>query len=299
MASPIHPTHRNTPAIAFPALVFANIFLAMGPVLVRLSDVGPVAAAFWRMTLALPVLFLLALPRLRAASLDRRQWGLMILAGLFFAADLATWHSGIHHTKVANATTFGNATALILPLWGMLILRQPLYRPQLLALLLALVGGGILMGGSYELSPRYLRGDLLCLLAAFLYAGYLLSVQDVRRRVDNWSILAVSSLSGVAPLLLLSLMSGEKVMPDDWTPLIALALSSQLMGQGLLTYAVGWFSPLVLGLSLMIQPAVSAMLGWLLFHEAMRLIDVAGMAAVMAALILVRLPWGMKVRNPG
>ncbi|MGC4252226.1 MAG: DMT family transporter [Sphingobium sp.] len=296
MASSIPLTQKSIPPVAFPALVLANIFLAMGPVLVRLSDVGPIAAAFWRLALAIPFLFLLALPRLRAASLDRRQWGLMVLAGLFFAADLATWHAGIHHTKIANSTIFGNVSALALPLWGLLVLRQPMHRPQLLALLLALVGGGILMGGSYELSPRYLRGDLLCLLAGLLYTGYLVSVQDVRRRLDSWSVLAVASLSGAAPLLLISMGLGEKVMPTDWTPLIALALSSQLIGQGLLTYAIGWFSPLVLGLSLMIQPAVSALLGWMLFSEGMRVIDMAGMVAIAVALILVRLPWAGKVR---
>ncbi|BAV65166.1 DMT family transporter [Sphingobium cloacae] len=294
MASSIPIPQKPVPVIAFPALVLANIFLAVGPVLVRLSDVGPIAAAFWRLALAIPFLFLLALPKLRAAALDRRQWGLMIVAGLFFAADLATWHAGIHHTKVANSTIFGNVSALALPLWGLLVLRLPMHRPQLLALLLALAGGGILMGGSYELSPRYLRGDLLCLLAGLLYTGYLVSVQDVRQRLDNWSVLAVSSLSGAVPLLLVSLGMGEKVMPTDWTPLVALALSSQLIGQGMLTYAIGWFSPLVLGLSLMIQPAVSALLGWMLFDEGMRAIDLFGMVAIAVALILVRLPWGAR-----
>jgi len=288
---------KHVPPMAFPALVLANIFLAMGPVLVRLSDVGPIAAAFWRLALATPFLFLLALPRLRTASLGKRQWSLMILAGLFFAADLATWHAGIHHTKVANATMFGNISALVLPLWGLLILRQALHRPQLAALLLALVGGGILMGGSYELSPRYLRGDLLCLMAGLLYTGYLISVQDVRQRLDSWSVLAIASLSGAGPLLIISIAAGEQVMPADWTPLIALALSSQLIGQGLLTYAIGWFSPLVLGLSLMVQPAVSAVVGWLLFDERMSVTDLVGMMAIAAALILVRLPWSARARD--
>jgi hypothetical protein len=48
------------PRLAFPALILANIFLAFGPWLVRLSDVGPVAAAFWRLALAVPVLLVLA-----------------------------------------------------------------------------------------------------------------------------------------------------------------------------------------------------------------------------------------------
>jgi len=294
MASSIPPLQKPMPAFAFPALVLANVFLAMGPVLVRLSDVGPVAAAFWRLALAVPFLFLLALPRLRGAALDGRQWSLMIVAGLFFAADLAVWHLGIHFTKVANATLFGNVSALALPLWGLLVLRLPLHRPQLFALLLAIAGGGVLMGGSYELSPRYLRGDLLCLLAGLLYTGYLVSVQDVRKRLDSWSILAVSSLTGAGALLIAALAMGERFMPTDWTPLIALALSSQLIGQGLLTYAIGWFSPLVLGLSLMIQPAVSAIFGKLLFNEGMSAADMLAMTAVAVALILVRLPWGAK-----
>ncbi len=294
MATSIPLVEKNTPAVAFPALVFANLFLALSPILVRWSDVGPLAAAFWRLALAIPFLFLLALPGLRRSRLSKRQWSLMILAGLFFAADLAAWHAGILHTKVANAAVFGNASALILPLWGLLVLRLPLYRPQMLALLLAVVGGGILMGGSYELSPRYLRGDLLCLCAGLLYAAYLISLQDVRRRLDSWSVVAIASLAGVGPLLIASLAMGERVMPSDWTPLIALALSGQLIGQGLMIYAAGWFSPLVLGLSLMLQPAVSALAGWLLFGETMTAIDIVGMTAVAMALVLVRLPWGMK-----
>lgn len=92
------------------------------------------------------------------------------------------------------------------------------------------------------------------------------------------------------PLLLFALWLGERVMPGDWTPVIALALSSQILGQGLLTYAIAWFPPLVLGLSLLLQPAVSALFGWLLFHEQLTATDLAGAAAIAVALVLVRLP---------
>ena len=43
-----------------PALLLGNVALAFGPWLVRLADVGPVAAGFWRLTLALPFLLLVA-----------------------------------------------------------------------------------------------------------------------------------------------------------------------------------------------------------------------------------------------
>lgn len=290
MANSTPAARIDTPRLAFPALILANIILAFGPSFVRLADVGPVAAGFWRLAIALPFLLLLSRRGLRAARLSARQWSAMGLAGLFFAADLASWHLGILYTKVANATVFGNFSALALPVWGMVVLRHKPHRTQAIALLLAAIGAGILMGGSYELSPRYLRGDLLCLLAGLFYTVYLLVIQDARQRLDGWSVLTVSSLAGVLPLLLAALAMGERVMPGNWTPVIALALSSQLIGQGLMTYAIGWFSPLVLGLSLLLQPAVAALLGWLLFGEMVSVTDLVGAAAVAAALVLVRLP---------
>lgn len=280
----------QTPPLAFPALIAANIILAVGPTLVRLADVGPVAAGFWRLTLALPFLLLLARKGLAAARLRPAQWGAMALAGLFFAADLAAWHVGIHFTKIANSTVFGNISALLLPIWGVVVLRQRLRPLQAFALLLAMAGAAVMMGGSYELSPRYLRGDTLCLLAGVFYTAYLLLVQDARQRLGGWPVLAVSSLAGALPLLLFALVLGERVMPTDWTPLVALALSSQLAGQGLMTYAIGWFSPLVLGLSLLLQPVVAALLGWMLFGETVSVTDIVGAVAVAVALILVRLP---------
>lgn len=279
-----------TPRLAFPALLLANSVLALGPTLVRLADVGPVAAGFWRLTLALPVLFVLALPGLRRVVLRPAQYGMIVIAGLMFAGDLAAWHMGIHHTKVANATLFGNASALALPLWGLIVLRQKLRGLQMAALALAFVGAAVLMGGSYELSPTYMRGDLLCVLAGLFYTAYLLMMQDARRRLDGWSALFLASLAGALPLLLFALWLGEQVMPLNWWPVIALAVSSQLVGQGLLTYAIGWFSPLVLGLSLLVQPAIGAMLGWALFGEVMTATDALGGMLVGAALILVRLP---------
>lgn len=278
------------PRLAFPALLLANLILPLGPVLVRLSDVGPVAAAFWRLAIALPFLLLLARPGLTRTPPTRGEWGALILSGVMFAADLAAWHLGILYTKVANATVFGNMSGLFLPAWALLVLRQKPKGLQAMALMLAAAGAAVMMGGSYDLSIGNLKGDLLCLLAGILYTAYLLVVQQVRGRLDSWSILSVSSVVSTPLLLLCALALGERVMPGDWTPLIVLALSSQVVGQGLLTYAIGWFPPLIVGVSLLLQPAVAALLGWLLFGEWLSPVDMIGMGAVAAALVLVRLP---------
>ena len=69
-----------------------------------------------------------------------------------------------------------------------------------------------------------------------------------------------------------------------------LALSSQVIGQGLLVYAIGALSPIVVGLTLLTQPAISAFVGWLVYGETLSPLDWLGAAAIAVALVLVRLP---------
>ena len=95
---------------------------------------------------------------------------------------------------------------------------------------------------------------------------------------------------GAAMLLPFSIMLGEKIIPDNWTFVIVLAISSQVIGQGLLVYAIGGLSPLVVGLTLLTQPAISAFIGWIVYGETLSPLDWVGAAAIAAALVLVRLP---------
>ena len=80
-------------------------------------------------------------------------------------------------------------------------------------------------------------------------------------------------------------------MPQDWLPVIALSISSQLIGQGLLVYAMGYVSPVVVGLCFLTQPIASA-------RDRLDRVSASGCAAgdalgallICAALVLIRLP---------
>lgn len=284
---------RGAP-LAFAALLAGNAALAAGPLFVRLADVGPVAAGFWRLALALPVLALLAWRQgQRTAGWSGFSRGVLALAavgGCFFAADLASWHVGIHYTKMANATLFGNSASLILAATTLLMARRLPRGTEALALLLAVAGAVLLMRESGSAGELALLGDLLCLLAGVLYAGYMLTMQRARGVLSSWQALALSTASGVVPLLLAALAMGEQVIPHNWTPVIALAVSSQIVGQGLLVYALPHFSALVIGLTLLVQPAIAALIGWLVYGERLTTVDIAGGVLLAVALVLVRLP---------
>ena len=274
---------------AFVALLIGNLALAFGPWFVRLADVGPVAAGFWRIALAAPLLLLLA--QVTGGRPFRAGWALapvLALSGVAFAGDLAAWHFGILQTHLANATLLGNSATFLFPLWGFLMARAWPTRTQGFALLLATAGAALLMGRSYQVDPTHFVGDLLCLLAGVLYAVYFVLMTRARAALDPLPALAWSTVAASVPLLVFALAMGERVSPGNWTPLLALALLSQVLGQGLMIYALGRLSPLVIGLTLLTQPVVAAIVGWLVYGERLGVADAIGAAMVAAALVLVR-----------
>lgn len=273
----------------YAALLAGNAALALGPWFVRLADSGAVSAGFWRLALAVPFLALLARSTGdRLTGIPRGALVAVLLAGVVFALDLASWHIGIEATRMGNATLFGNSGSLVLMVWGFVVVRRLPRSGEWWALAAALAGAAILFGRSLEISATTLVGDLFCLLAGMFYAAYLLILQDVRRALGSWSVLTYASLAGAPVILALALLRGEPVWPQDWTPIVALTVTSQLVGQGLLVFSLKHFPPLVIGLALLTQPAVASLAGWLAFGETLGAPDVLGMALVGLALVLAR-----------
>lgn len=278
-----------TVGLAFLALVIGNVALAFGPWFVRLADVGPVAAGFWRITLAMPLLAALALARgARPVAMTRGMWAMLAIGGVAFAADLASWHLGILRTTMTNATLFGNAAILIYPIYGFLAARTWPTRAQGIALGLAAIGAGLLMGRSYQVDPRNFAGDLLCIVAGILYTVYFIVMAQVRATMRPLPALALASAATALPLLLFALLLHEQVMPQHWTPLLGLALVSQVLGQGCMIFALGQLSPLVVDIALLIQPIVAGAVGWIEYGERLQGPDWVGVALVALALVLVR-----------
>lgn len=285
--------------LLFAALLGGNVALALGPWAVRLADSGPISAAFWRLFLALPFLALLARGTgQRLGGIPRRVLMLVALGSVAFAFDLSSWHIGIGMTRLGNATLFGNAGSLVLLFWGFIIARILPKGMEWAAILLALTGTAILLGRSLEISTSTLIGDLFCLAAGLAYAVYLLTLQDARKGIGAWSLLVWVSVFACPVLLTLALIAGEPIIPSDWTPLLILALTSQLIGQGLLVFSLRHFPPLVIGLALLTQPAVAAFYGYSVFGEVLSVMDIIGMVMLGSALVLARQSGPERPRKP-
>jgi len=274
---------------ALTALVLGAVGIAWAPIFVRYAvadGVGPSAAAFWRLALAVPVAWLWASRDLRTHTIRERLQ--LCLPGLFFAGDLAVWHWSIHWTSVANATLLANFQPVLVTLGGWLIFRRRFKGLFLVGMVLALAGAAVLVGAS---TGGQLRGDLLGLLTAVFYASYFLSVGWLRERFSTPTILAHTVTAAAIILAPIAYLSGESLFGYSmagWLDVIGLAAVSQIIGQGFVIYALAHLPAHFSAVTLLLQPAIAALLAWWLFLETPEPQQAVGGVVMLVGIVLAR-----------
>lgn len=274
-----------TPRWPLCALVLGALCIGLAPIFVRLTDVGPTAAAFWRLALASPLL-LLAWSFRRERPSRRLLW-----PGLLFAGDLAVWHQAIHLTSVANATLLANLQPALVAVISVIWLGVRLSRGFIAGLSLAMAGATVLLADSLSVSLQQLGGDLLGVLTACFYAGYILTVAAARERHSVISVMAAATVVGAVLLAPLAWLSSETLWPqtrEDWAVLLGLAFVSHVCGQGLIAWSLRHLSTQFSSVSLLIQPVAAALFAWMLLTEPFGLWQALGGGLVLAGIVICR-----------
>ncbi|MGE3161483.1 MAG: DMT family transporter [Burkholderiales bacterium] len=280
----------RAPALA--ALFCGATFIALSPIWVRVADVGPTASAFWRVALAVPLLWGIVALLPRASGASRRDGWLLAAAGLAFAGDLAFWHWSIQATSVANATLLANLSSIFVTLAAWLLWRKRPSALFLTGLALALCGVALLVRASLGFSATALAGDAYGVITAMFYAWYLLTVKRLRDLgAATLRLMAVTTTVTAAILLPIALASGEPMLPSGtqgWLVLLGLAWITHAGGQGLITYALAHLPAAFSSVGLLLQPVLAAAFAWVLLAESLGPLQFAGGAVVLAGIYLAR-----------
>jgi drug/metabolite transporter (DMT)-like permease len=277
--------------VAFLCLLAGGCAIAFAPIFVRLADTGPVASAFWRCALAVPVLWIWVYAKARDDAV-RVSIVPLALAGLFFASDLGVWHFSILFTSVANSTVLANLAPIFVTLAGWLFWRRRVTRTFLAGMFVAIAGMFVLVGPNFAAGGRPLVGDALGALTAVFYAGYFLAIKAARdARASTARLMAWSTTITALVLLPIALSMPQPFWPSSaqgWWVLVGLALVSQCLGQGLIAYAFAHLPASLSSVSLLIQPVMAALFAWALFGEAIGPVQFTGAAIVLAGIWLSR-----------
>jgi drug/metabolite transporter (DMT)-like permease len=196
-----------------------------------------------------------------------------------FTGDLFFWHLAILGTTVANATFLATTAPIWVALGAGIVLSEAVTRRILIGLALCLIGGLALLGESYGFAPHRLTGDLCGVATAFFFGAYVLAVRAARKRHGAAEVMFVSTAITASCLFAIAIALEPRILPQSPQgvgALLALALISQMGGQGLVAVALGTLPATFSALVIFLEAVAAASFGWLLLNEPLGLVQALG-----------------------
>lgn len=289
---------------AIVSLSAALLAVSLAAIFIRLSEreIGANATVFNRLWIATVVFAVwngadAARSRMSGAEPEVRSHYtlrdliLLIAVGVVSSASLGFWAWSLTQTNVANSTVLRNLTPLFTTLGGWLLLGRRFDNRFLVGMAIALVGAIAIGLDDLQTAGDNLAGDIAALLSAMFYAGNLLIAEHLRTKFPATTILMWRCFIGSILILPLVLLAGDRVFPyswQGWLAVIALAVVCQAFGQGLLIHSLGRLSSGFVALFLLLEPAIAAILAWMLFSERLSLFNWLAFSVVLVGIYLAK-----------
>ena len=274
--------------------------IAFSAILVRLAEVSPETAAFFRCAYAVPVLGALAWWERQRLGPGRAQHRLLVLAGVFFAADLIFWHNAIADVGAGLATVLGNLQVVLVAFVAWATLGERPEARVLAAVPVVLIGvvliSGVLETGAYGDDPA--RGVLFGILTSLAYAGFILMMRQAGTAAPDpegratmrpagplFEATAVAALGCAA----WGAVAGGLDLDPGWPAqgwLILLALTSQVLGWLLISASLPRLPAAVASVLLLVQPVGSVLLAMVILGEDPSAIQLGGVLVVLTGVVL-------------
>lgn len=285
-------------------MLFAALIISTSSVWVKLADLGPTVTGFYRMAIGglLMLAWCLWQSRRLWYSWDYFKW--LLLGAAFFAADLWLWHRSIHYVGPGLATVLGNVQVFFMTLFGYWFLKEHISWKFFLGLTLTFCGLFLLVGLQWgDLSSEYQLGVVFGVATALAYTGFMLSLRYVQAQSHALSPMAnLGVLSVICALILavVAVIENQSFIIHSLTTLFsvtALGLFCQVLGWVLITRTMPSLPTSVVGLLLLLQPAMSMVWDVLFFQRPTGLVDVIGLCLVLLGIYLATLKHKKPVSN--
>jgi drug/metabolite transporter (DMT)-like permease len=282
------------------AALIGALCIAFSGIFYRFAEVTPATATVFRCLYGLPILA-------GVAYLEHRRYGplpplvlrLSILAGVFFAADLLSWHHAVDAVGAGLATVLGNLQVLVVGLVAWAIFREKPPRSALLALPVVLIGAilisGVVGNGAYGVNPPL--GVALGTFTAFAYSGYLLVIRrggrDLRRPAGP---VAISTASTMVVAIIVGVILGEFDPVPHWPSHFWLALvgvTSQSIGYLMISISLPRLPASVVSIILLAQPVATVALARVLLDEQPSPEQLLGVLLIVGGIAVATIPVGL------
>ena len=278
----------------FLLLSLGAMLIGFAPIFVKLSSLSSSAIAFYRMFLTIPFLFILNYAINRRYLFHVKNKSTIIytaLASLAFTTDLTLWHYSMNITSVSNATIIVNSAPIFVAVLSFILFKEKLSREFVTSFLITYIGiiGLIYFSNNYTNGKVF--GDILCMVAAFFYAVYLLVIAKLGRE-NSLNIIFYTTFFCCLFSSIPMIIGGGQVFPSsssEWINLLLLAVLCQFGGQYLITHAIGKISASEGSIGLLMQPITATLLAAFLFNEILNITQIIFVFVALFGIYLARI----------
>ena len=264
-------------------IVVGILGISMSAIFVKYSTApSAVTAAFrlsWTILLMSPVVWGKKEVREELLHINKKDFGLSALSGLFLAIHFVLWFESLQHTSVASSTSIVCTEVIWVALGFCLFLKGKLSKKAILAIVITFAGSLMIAYADSSAGGVHLYGDLLALIAAIAVAVYTLIGRIVRKNLSTNVYTYVVYTSCAIVLLAACLVQGYRLFDYGMSAVavgLLLSIFSTILGHSIFSWCLKYFSPAFVSASKLCEPVVAAMMAGFLFGEMPVLLQVAG-----------------------
>ncbi|MEX2501594.1 MAG: DMT family transporter [Trueperaceae bacterium] len=274
--------------------LFGALVISFSAIFVRLADVSPSTAAFFRPAYGLPLLMLAAWAMRTSAVRPLRLRAMALLAGCLMGTAFTFWNHAIVAIGAGLSTVLGNTQVVFVGLLAWLLHGERPTRAAMVTIPVVMLGAlatsGLGGGTAYGEAP--LRGVAFGLMNGVVYAAFLLLFRAMGR---GRRVAAGPLADATAGAALVTLVAGLTTDPGfdltlAWPAhgwLIATGVGPQFFGWLAILYALPRLPALETSVILLIQPVLTVVWAGLLLAEAPSVVQLAGVGTVLAGVAVL------------
>jgi drug/metabolite transporter (DMT)-like permease len=271
------------------AFSFGVLCIGWSAIFVKLAAVDGFTSAFYRMFIASLAILPFWLFRMKS-GLTRQTIIVSALCGFYFACDLAVWNTSIMLSKAAIATLLANMAPIWVGFGSVFIFKEKLKPVFWIGSIITFFGVVLVLGISNVYLIRFNFGNILAICASFFYAAYLLTVRDVRNKIDTISFTAISMITSSIILYIICAISGVHMTgfsSKTWLSFLGLGLITQLGGWIAINWTLKYIKPSAASVSLLSQSVITAIIALPVLGEFLSNLEILGIVIVLLGIFLV------------
>ncbi|WP_342389293.1 DMT family transporter [Salinicoccus bachuensis] len=261
-------------------LIISVICIAFAAIFVKLSEAPASIISMYRMMFAsillTPIVFKY---RRELTKPTRREWGALIIAGLFLAMHFGFWFASLHLTSVASSTVILALQPIAAMVGAFLVYRERVSAKVAFSVFVSFFGVVIISWGDFSFTDlSAIAGNMLSFLGVITVVCYFMIGQNSVRNLTHWVYSFI--VFGIAGFFLLIYNMATRTdlfmyPPKEWGLFLLLAIFPTI-AHVIFNYLLNEVSPTTISMAMLLEPVGASILAFFLLSEHLDIYQIFG-----------------------